>query len=221
MSGTSKLVYQRQIPLFIISAITALFTVEYFLVPIGVLTTLHDELLTWSVIIAGVTMLYAQVMLMMGHARRLIEFKVSRKWLFRSGVFYASFALFLLLGISSPETVSAPLFVTMYGLLITRVAEGINTCGWPAQINAVFRMFRITSLESLVIVSVYFLTWLRNLTVVTVYIPEFIPLHAWIGDVPYAAAQRAALIGAAVSTIIISVRALVGKEPGLMELEVT
>ena len=217
----SKLVYQRQIPLFIISAITALFVVEYFLAPIGLLTALHDELLTWSVVIAGVTMLYAQVMLMMGHARRLIEFKASRKWLFCSGVFYASFALFLVLGISSPETVSAPLFVTMYGLLITRVAEGINTCGWPAQINAVFRMFRITSLESLVIVSVYFLTWLRNLTVVTVYIPDFIPLHAWIGDVPYAAAQRAALMGAAVSTVIIGIRALVGKEPGLMELEVT
>ena len=52
------------------------------------------------------------------------------------------------------------------------------------------------------------------------YLPALGPVGLWIAQVPHAAAHRAGLIGAAVGAIIVGIRALVWKEPGLMEVEI-
>jgi uncharacterized membrane protein len=216
----SRRIYQRQIPLFLIAVLAGIFIVEYFLVPIGPLTALKDELLAWGVNMSAVAILFGQIMLILWHGRVLMARKETPRRLFESGVFAAGFIAFGLLALSDPRTISGDLFTMLYLAFVMKFSQGIGSCGWPAQVNAVFRMFKVTSLETLTISTVYVVTWLRYLTAFTAFVPIIIPVVDWIITVPHAAAQRAGLIGAAVGAIVIGIRALVGREPGLMEYEV-
>jgi len=224
MAKMSKSIYQRQIPLFLIAVIAGVFIVEYFLIPIDPLKALKDELLAWGVNMSAVAIIFGQVMLLIWHGRvlsRAGERKETRRRLFESGVFVGGFIAFGLLALSDPKTISGDLFTALYLAFVMKFSQGIGSCGWPAQVNAVFRMFKVTSLETLTIATVYIVTWLRYLTAFTAFVPGIVPVVDWIIAVPHAAAQRAGLIGSAVGAIIIGIRALVGKEPGLMEYEVT
>lgn len=224
MAKMSKSIYARQIPLFLIAVIAGLFIVEYFLVPVAPLTALKGELLAWGVNMSAVAILFGQVMLIIWHGRVLLharERKGTPRGLFESGVFAVGFIAFGLLALSDPRTISGDLFTMLYLAFVMKFSQGIGSCGWPAQVNAVFRMFKVTSLETLTISAVYILTWLRYLTAFTAFVPGIVPVVDWVIAVPHAAAQRAGLIGAAVGAIVVGIRALVGREPGLMEYEVT
>jgi len=216
----SKRTYQRQIPLFLISLIAAILIIEYFAAPFEPLIDLKNELTLWGVILTAMTILYAQVTLLLGHIRRVVERKEPRRQIIESGIFLASFLFFALLALSHPARIYGPLFSLLFLGLLAKFQLGFQSCGWPAQVNAVFRMFRVTSLESATICTCYIITWLFNMPFFRFYLPALGPVGLWIQFVPHTAAQRAGLIGAAVGAIIVGVRALVGKEPGLMEVEI-
>jgi len=230
---TSKRIYQRQTPLFLIAVIAGIMIVEYFSVPSKPVTSYEvamrltkDELVAWGVNMSAIAILFGQVMLLLRHGRILARGPTIRReygWrrLFESGVFMAAFLIFGLLALSDPKNVSGDLFTALYLAFIMKFAQGLGSCGWPAQVNAVFRAFKITSLETLTIATVYILVWLRYLTTFTAFVPGIAFVFDWVAAVPHAAAQRAGLIGAAVGAIVIGIRALVGREPGLMEYEVT
>ncbi|MEM2921703.1 MAG: hypothetical protein QXF26_05230 [Candidatus Bathyarchaeia archaeon] len=101
----SKRTYQRQIPLFLISLIAAILIIEYFAVPYQPLKALKDELTLWGVILTAMTLLYAQVTLLLGHIRRVVERKEVRRQIIESGIFIASFLFFAALALSHPATI--------------------------------------------------------------------------------------------------------------------
>jgi hypothetical protein len=200
--------------------ISAILIIEYFGAPYAPLIAIKDELSLWGVVLTAFTLLYAQVTLLLAHIRRVVEKKGGRRRIIESGIFLASFLGFLALALSHPATIYGPIFALIFTAIIVKFQLGFQSCGWPAQVNAVFRMFRVTSLESATICICYILTWLFNLPFFRFYVPALGPIGVWIATVPSMAGQRAGLIAAAIGAIIVGVRALVGKEPGLMEVEV-
>ena len=219
----SKTSYQRTIPIFIIAVVAGLFIVEYFLVPIDALAQVKDEFLAWGVTMSTVAIIFGQVMLLTRYLRLLSSARKSGATvnLLDSVVFFAAFLIFGIVGLSDPQTTSGPTFTILYMTFVMKYAQGVGSTGWPAQVNAVFRVFKITSLETLTIAAVYIIVWLRYLTLVSFYIPGIFEVENYIKLVIHPSAQRAGLIGSAVGALIIGVRALVGREPGLMEYEVT
>jgi hypothetical protein len=222
-SLTTKRLYQRTIPLFLIAVIAGIMIVEYFAVPTVVLTSVKNELVAWGVNMSAIALVFAQVMLLLRYGRTITRGRTgeasSNRRLFESGVFFGGFVIFGLIAFSTPQNVSGDLFTALYLAFVMKFAQGLGSCGWPAQVNAVFRSFRVTSLETLTITSVYILVWLRYLTTFTAFVPGIVPVFTWIEAVPHTAAQRAGLIGAAIGAMVIGVRALIGREPGLMEYE--
>ena len=221
----SKSLYQRTIPVFLIAVVAGIFIVEFFLVPIDPLTTVTDELLVWGVNMSAVAIIYGQVMLILRYVRLAIrpssQQKGDRSILFDSAIFFIGFIGFGILALSDPKDISGDLFTVLYLAFVMKFAQGIGSAGWPAQVNAVFRVFRVTSLETLTIAAVYIIVWLRYLTLVTFYVPGIAAIENYIKIVLHPSAQRAGLIGAAIGGLIVGVRALIGREPGLMEYEVT
>jgi len=224
-SLTTKRVYQRTIPLFLIAVIAGIMIVEYFIVPVAPLTSLKNELVAWGVNMSAIALVFAQVMLLLRYGRTIMRGRTgeagSNRRLFESGVFIGAFVVFGFIALSNPQNVSGDLFTALYLAFVMKFAQGLGSCGWPAQVNAVFRVFRVTSLETLTITGVYILVWLRYLTTFTAFVPGIVPVFSWIEAVPHVAAQRAGLMGAAIGAMVVGIRALFGREPGLMEYEGT
>lgn len=215
----SKSLYQRQIPLFLLAVIAGLFLVQYFIVPVKELTAVTNELLNWSVNMSAIALIFGQIMLISRYGR-ILHRKPDRRRILESAVFFGSFAFIGILGLVDPKNVSGPLFNIWFTAIIIQFAFGLGTTQFPAQINAVFQRFKFfDSPETFVFVVVYLLSLLRFLSVFSFYVPSIGPVFDWIVNIPHTAANRAALIGTGVGEIIVGLRALVGKEPGLMEYE--
>jgi hypothetical protein len=81
-------------------------------------------------------------------------------------------------------------------------------------------MFKVTSIESAAMMAVWFFITLREMASVVVFFPQIEAIGDWIMKTPYMASNRGVMIAAGIGIVILAVRALVGKEPGLIEMEV-
>jgi hypothetical protein len=83
----------------------------------------------------------------------------------------------------------------------------------------IHRLSRITSFEVFCLWITAILTVMGSTTALVAIWPPFNDIRIWIYMVPDRAARIAATGAAAIGGIILGVRALVGKEPGLVEME--
>lgn len=105
-----------------------------------------------------------------------------------------------------------------YTFIIAYAAGGMYTA-WVHHPYNSYRYFRFTSVES----GLMFLAWLfisfRELSSIVAVWPPFYDIGTWIEGVPNTAAQRAMLATTGLGAIVLGIRALVGREPGMIEVE--
>jgi len=65
----------------------------------------------------------------------------------------------------------------------------------------------------------WLLTYMRELSFFVFIFPPMALIGDWIEMFPFAAASRALLLSTAVGACIIAARALLGREPGLIDME--
>jgi hypothetical protein len=83
-----------------------------------------------------------------------------------------------------------------------------------------FRLFAaVSSFESTVLFLTWLLTYLRELSLPVYLFPPMALIGDWIELYAFAAASRALLLSTAIGACIIAARALVGREPGLVDME--
>jgi hypothetical protein len=75
-------------------------------------------------------------------------------------------------------------------------------------------------LEAAVMVIAVLFSMFRNSTLLVYFWPPFYDVGVWIETVIATTVIRAFVTAAAVGTVVLTIRALVGREPGLIELEV-
>jgi hypothetical protein len=222
---TSKSFYQRSIPLFIVSLLVGIYIADYFAgyegKTGGPLTPLTSELNTWGTIISLFILLFSNVVLLAMHFRTAARERVRRKELFRSVSFIGSAAFFVILAFASgPKLTSGPqytlVWTAVYGTMGLGIAIGHHTFfTW----HAMRRLRGVTSADGIALLVSTVLSLFLYTTAVTPVFPQFDAIANWIKGIPNTAAQRSALAAAAVGGIILGVRALVWKEPGLIERE--
>jgi hypothetical protein len=207
------------VPVFLVSVLTTVIVIEYFVVKYPPLTAAKDELLLWGAIIYSFVMLFGYTMLILHHLRQMRE-RGRGRLAYLSGIKLGTLGAFVLLGLLSPGGADGSQYRTLYSYIVGYAAAGMYTA-WVHHPYNVYRFFRPTSVQS----TIMFLTWLflvfRELSVIVAVYPPLYDIGTWIESVPNAAAQRAALAAAGVGTLILGVRAIVGKEPGLIEMEVS
>jgi hypothetical protein len=82
--------------------------------------------------------------------------------------------------------------------------------------SAAFRAFRAKNLESTIVLVAGTIMVLGNAPLVTNYIPIIADISLWIRTYPYMATMRGVMIGAALGSIALAVRTLMGIERGYL-----
>jgi len=216
--GITKSSYQRTIPTFLVSVLAGILIIHYFAPTSVEFDRVHAEITQWGTILTAISFIYGYISILMIHARRLVVRKATGRELFGSVVLFGSFLCIMAIQFLIPGGIESD-FSGQWQYYLISFSTTAVVIDWAFHPFACVRMFRVTSIEA----AVMFLSWLfaclSVLPVWTLYIPALGPIGDWIGEVPMTATQRAALACTAVSSIVLAVRALVGKEPGLIEVE--
>jgi hypothetical protein len=177
----------------------------------------NSELLQWGTVASGFVMLFGYLTLLANHGRRVMESQRSRTS-YVSGLLLGVIAVFVILGLALPGGYSGANYTTLYQYLIMYAGAGLYSA-WIHHPYNCYRYFRFTSTYS----AIFFITWLfvifRDIPIIVAIAPPTYNIATWIEQVVAASANWTALGVAGVGTLVLGVRALIGKEPGLMEME--
>jgi len=212
----SKATYQMKIPVFIVSVLMGIYLVEQF-TKMTALTNVKKQLDLWGTIILATVFLFGYTFSVIGRVRSLNKARHNpfNKTTFASVVVLVVFAIFVLViltqGISS----------RMYSLLYQYLPGYVTPTGFHGyyDLYLLYRLFRFSDIYVILYFGVVIFRFLTDISVVSYYFPILYDMRQWIEYVPHNAAYQATLFAGGVGLIILGVRALVGREPGLIELE--
>jgi hypothetical protein len=217
----SKRLYQRHIPLLMVSVISAVLIIQYFAPdsPLGKATL--SEITQWGVIVSGNIFVYGGVTMLVMHLSRILKGIQQRDFkgrnFYNSCVFIGTFAFFYGIVFFGGGT-GGPLVSPFQKYLIGFPQSGFNL-EWVFHVWAAFRMFRFTSIEATLLFIGWVLSVLRMTPLYVYLVPPLMDVGLWIGQVPSNATMRAAYLAMGISAVVLTARALVWKEPGLIEVE--
>jgi len=210
--------YQRQIPLILLSIVSFLMTVAYYL-NIPALSDVKSGLSLWTVNITNIVYIYGVTTLLLYHINR-VRRPDQRVPFRRSLIFILLFVFFGALGLLLPGGFADPDYSYTYTNLVGAVGIAFGAISALYAFPAVLRLMRrVRTIEGIVFVILSFVYSLRNITSWTASFPVFVDIATWLQLVPVAGAMRGAYIAAAVGLVIICIRAIIGREPGLAEAE--
>jgi heme/copper-type cytochrome/quinol oxidase subunit 4 len=212
----SKRVYQRQIPIILISFISSIIIIEYF-ANIPFITAIKNELVSWPSAIYAFTLLFGYLSLILNLFYRLMQRKRD-KVMYTSGIKLGVIAVFVFLGLLVPGGIEGSLFSTLYKYIVSYPALALET-NWILFCFYAYRYLRVSSRYTIMMLIAFMGTLLRELPVLVSIYPPSYDIGAWIAAIPASAAQRAALAATGIGILILVVRAIVRKEPGLIEVE--
>jgi hypothetical protein len=218
----SKRLYQRQIPLIILSVFAGVLIVQYFAPPRTPLDAAKNELISVNNTVMLMTQLFGVVTLLLWRGRSLYRRTGTLTQRISNVVFWATYIAFLILGVAA-DPVKLHAGATYRTVYLATVATLTTTATGFKFVHHTFWTFRlfssVASLESAVLFLTWLLTYLRELPFFVYLFPPFALIGDWIEMFPFAAASRALLLSTAVGACIIAARALVGREPGLIDME--
>lgn len=221
VSFASKRFYQRQIPLVILSVLAGILMVQYFAPKGTPLDAVQKEILSANATVFLMTQLFGVATLILWRSRSLYRRTGARTQQVSNVVFWGTYIVFIIIGLGDPVklhggTFYSTVYVATVGALST-AATGIkflHHAFWT------FRLFAAAaSLESMVLLLAWLLTYMRELSFFVFIFPPMALIGDWIEMFPFAAASRALLLSTAVGACIIAARALLGREPGLIDME--
>jgi hypothetical protein len=204
------------------SAIAAILIVQYFAPPRTVLDSAQSNILGVVSTVTAIAQLYAVTTLLLWRARTVVRRTGSRTNIFSSFVFFGWYIFMVGLAVFmdpvrlSSGAIYLAVFAATIGILDI-AALGIK---FVHHIFWTFRLFASThTLESAVLFLFWFLTYLREMSLGMFIWAGFGVTGDWIALFPYTAASRALLLATGVGACIIAARALVFREPGLIDAE--
>lgn len=222
-SGLTKRVYQFQIPLFLVSAFAGIVIAEHYL-DITALTALKDEALKWGIIVTAFTTLFAYVVLVLANVRRVGRAGVPFKDKMRSVILLVVAVIFCIAALADPVRLTGG---KVFSLLYANTIPLANI-GMVIGMHLVFTWAAIKKLQTIpdveTVIMLAFFTleiFAEAMTIMPAVWPPIGGIGVWIKTVPNMVGQRAAIAAAGIGAIILSLRALVWKEPGLIELEIS
>jgi hypothetical protein len=220
--ASTKRIYQRTAPLLIVSVICLVLVLEYFAPATSEWKAVHGEVTQWGVIISACIFVYGGFTILAMHIGRVsrglqnAKERAGRR-LWNSSVFLATFVLFYIFAVFEGGF-GGPL-AGMYSTYINGYIRGSFNLEWVFHVMAVYTMFRFTSIEATLLFAGWIVSVLRMTTMYVYYVPPLMDIGMWVTTVPAMAVMRAGYLAMGVSAVVLTARALVWKEPGLIEVE--
>lgn len=214
----TKSMYQRGIPVVIVSLFILIIIAAYF-INYQPLTAVSDELTAWGNAAAAFAIIFSDFTILFIYGRRLMQ-RREKKLTYNAAVVYASFLFFIGLALSQPKLTAAPLYVLYYTVVLGQIGTGTGVLKGAYYAYATLRVFpRWRTPEIFILFLTFVVVVFRQLTLTAVLYPPIVTIGDWIMTIPYGAAERGALLAMGVASIVTALRAIAGKEPGLIEAE--
>jgi len=209
----------RTIPLFIAAFFTALGLVVYFGSPNPTTVAIGNEIKTWGVIIANFAFVYGYISVMLLHSRRLYRRREEKRRLYGSVVFFAVLIFVFSIILTDPKNVNSSAIGLLNVYIFSYIDSGMKT-DWAFLPYLNMRLFTLTSTTSRIMFISFIFTALRNSAMISTIWPPIMAIGDWFKFIPLNATVRASTACAGISAVAFCLRALIMKEPGLLEMEV-
>jgi len=212
--------FKRSIaPMWIITIIGFLISISYFF-DIPLLNNFKSELATWTVVLTGFSILMGLTYLLRHHVNNIVKPRSTTFEKIRSSVILGCIILTIAVGLFFEGFTASPQYIAWYKYTYVPVRLSITSlmCFYLGT-SIVFRAFRLHDFKMTVFVFVFIVTMLASAPIGGVIWSGLMPLESWIVKIPNTAGGRGALMAIAISSITLSIRALLQKEAGLKEMK--
>jgi len=200
---------RRELPVLLAGLSGVLMVVEYFFSP-KILKTWGSEMQNWGIIIAAFALGLAAVNLIRTHTKRVVA---------RRGEWWNSVLLLVALfatvisGVISRQT---PVFKFLFEKMITPLGAAFYSMVAYYLLSAAYRTFRARSWEATALLLSGIIVMLGRAPVGEVIWKHFPAVADWIMKYPNLAGSRGVLIGAAVGTVGVGIRIILGIDRGYL-----
>jgi multisubunit Na+/H+ antiporter MnhG subunit len=176
---------------------------EYFFSPVT-LKTWGSEIQNWSVIIAAFALGLAAVGLIRVHARRVIE---KRPESYNSVLLLAAMVITAVSGIAARQ---GPVFKFIFERMMTPLGAAFYAMVAYHLFSAAYRTFRARSGEAAALLVAGVIVMLGRAPIGEAIWSQFPVIADWIMKWPNLAGSRGVLVGAAVGTVGVGIRVILG-----------
>jgi hypothetical protein len=201
--------FKRQVPIFLTGFVGAIMLAEYYfpLVPARIVAT---EIQRWAVILSAFAVFTSTFQLLRFHGRKVIE-RAAGQW-YISGWMIAIMLFMVAIGVA--YSVRHPIYVWLFNNVYYTLSASTNSLMGFFIASAAYRAFKARSIEGGVLLVSALIVAFTNVPIGMLLWRDFPTVGNWIRNVVNTAAFRGILIGAAVGTVVLGIRRLIGRSGG-------
>jgi predicted neutral ceramidase superfamily lipid hydrolase len=213
----SKRVYQRTTPLFMVSVFAGIVIATYFL-PVEPLKSVTNELIQWGSILVGWTVFFSVVTSLIFLGRQVGK---GFKYTYNSLLVFLILIVLLAVAFGYPGYGSGPLYTQIFNVVVGNTFTALQGVLTFNLIVGAYRAMKARSIEATVLMLAG-LSWLAaSVPVGPALLPVITPIGEFFTYQVNTAGARGPLIAASIGALVLVIRAIMTKEPSVIELEVT
>jgi hypothetical protein len=219
-SGLQKRSYQMTIPVIICSVIIGIFIADY-LVTWGPLQSMKTAISEFQGTVTNMVNLYAIAVLYIVNFSRIARYRrTQRREVFIAAVVLGTSIFLALFFLSQPGYETAPASGIVQSTIVGALTNGLFAMRYAMVIYwVVKRITQFRTVERVAQLVVWTVIAWRDTPIFVSAMPWLLPVGDWLRAVLYTGAQRGLLISISIATIVLALRALLGREKGIIDLE--
>jgi len=200
---------KRQIPIFLTGLVGAVMLAEYYL-PLVPAVTVATEIQRWAVILSAFAIFTSTFQLLKFHGKKIVG-RAPGQW-YISGWMIAILLFMVAIGVA--YSVRHPAYVWLFNNIYYTLSASTNSLMGFFIASAAYRAFKARTIEGSILLVSAILVAFTNVPIGILMWRDFPVIGNWIRDVVNTATFRGILIGAAIGTVILGIRRLLGKSGG-------
>lgn len=218
---SSRRLYQRIGPLFICAVFVGVF-IGQTIVDWAPLDYVYNVFQDTQGMVNMMVQLFAAFVLYYGKIRSLSRWRTQEKTLLIRNIVILAFAAFLSWFFWSSGGHDSTATSTVIPILQGSAQNGLFLARYGMLYYWVLRRFsEFRTIDRIAQLVMWFLLAIRGTNAIIVPYPALIEIIDWVRFTIYTGALNGVLFTVACGAVVISIRSLLGREPGLIEMEVT
>jgi hypothetical protein len=217
-----KRFYQRTLALFVCSLFVGVY-IGATILEWGPLDFVYDAFQSGYGMVKNVVQLYAAFILYLGAARTMVNYRnYQRSFVVRGATILVFSALLAAFYLTQPGMENSPIVSQVNSVLQGSCTHGLYLARYGMMYYWVLRRFcEFRTVDRIAQLAIWFLWTFRDIPILVSFVPGIDTFVDWLRQTLYTGALRGVLITVAVGSFVLSLRALIGREPGLIEAEIS
>jgi hypothetical protein len=221
-SMLQKRFYQRTLALFVCSLFVGVY-IGSSILAWDPLQFVYNTFQDGYGMVKNVVQLYAAFVLYLGAGRMLVNHRnYSRSFVVRAATIIAFSIVLAAFYLTQPEMENSAIASQVNSVLQGSCTYGLFLARYGMMYYWVLRRFcEFRTIDRIAQLAIWFLWVFRDMPILVSFVPGIDTFVDWLRLTLYTGALRGVLITVAVGSFVLSLRALIGREPGLIEAEIS